>query len=395
MWLDRPCWQVHGVYLPVQLDLKKVASQQIVVKELYTTGCPSNDGTSSTSNDAYVILYNNSDIEADASNVVLGFLAPYNAHGTNKYYVSGEGEASSLIYEKDSWIPSYGAIWWFTAPVTIPAYSQIVVSIFGAIDFTQTYTNSVNLAKPEYYWMSNSEINPPYTKTVVDKRTGEPVEFATVLIKATEQWSVTDEKGLFSISGISAASSKVEIASLGYVTLTREIKFDKTVTEETFLLAEDNLTLESAVVTAQENANSATTSRTIDKTALEHVQVMNVSDIASLLPGGATENNNLIGQKQFNIRAGSGEGGNASFGTAVEVDGVRLSNTHGTRVTEPVVLTVGLSTDAGEAVTLHDALETLTFGSTDNVHELDILSEEIPSAPTRMAVAMAILMARR
>ena len=33
--------------------------------------------------------------------------------------------------------------------------------------------------------------------TVVDKRTGEPVEFATVLVKATEQWSVTDEKGRF------------------------------------------------------------------------------------------------------------------------------------------------------------------------------------------------------
>ncbi|MBR6306952.1 MAG: DUF4876 domain-containing protein [Bacteroidales bacterium] len=150
---------------PVQLDLKKVASQQIVVKELYTTGCPSNDGSSSTANDAYVILYNNSDIDADASNVVFGFLAPYNAHGTNKYYVGGgEGEEPShLLYENDSWIPSYGAIWWFTAPVTIPAYSQIVVSIFGAIDFTQTYTNSVNLANPEYYWMSNSEINPPYT----------------------------------------------------------------------------------------------------------------------------------------------------------------------------------------------------------------------------------------
>lgn len=163
--------------------------------------------------------------------------------------------------------------------------------------------------------------------TVVDKRTGEPVEFATVLIKATEQWSVTDEKGQFSIGSISVAASRVEIASLGYVTLKREIKFDKATTEDTFLLTEDNLTLESAVVTAQENANSATTSRTIDKTALEHVQVMNVSDITSLLPGGATENNSLINQRQFSIRAGSGsESGNASFGTAVEVDGVRLSN---------------------------------------------------------------------
>ena len=163
--------------------------------------------------------------------------------------------------------------------------------------------------------------------TVVDRKTGEPVEFATVLVKATDQWSVTDEKGHFTISGISLPTSKVEIASLGYVTLTKDIKFENAVTEETFKLDEDNLTLESAVVTAQENGNSATTSRTIDKTALEHVQVMNVTDISSLLPGGVTDNNNLTAQKQFSIRAGSSsESGNASFGTAVEVDGVRLSN---------------------------------------------------------------------
>jgi len=162
--------------------------------------------------------------------------------------------------------------------------------------------------------------------TVVDRKTGEPVEFATVLVKATDQWSVTDEKGQFSIAGISVASSKVEVASLGYVTVTREIKFDKAVTEETFKMAEDNLTLESAVVTAQENANSAATSRTIDKTALEHVQVMNVSDISSLLPGGATVNPSLTSDQQLSLRAGKGESGSASFGTAVEVDGVRLSN---------------------------------------------------------------------
>ena len=162
---------------------------------------------------------------------------------------------------------------------------------------------------------------------VIDKKTGEPVEFATVLIKSTEQWSVTDQNGRFSIGGITAAESQVEIASLGYVTLTQTVKFPPGAEETTFRLSEDNLTLESAVVTAQENGNSATTSRTIDNTALEHVQVMNVTDISSLLPGGVTENNNLITQKQFSIRTGSsGENGNASFGTAVEVDGVRLSN---------------------------------------------------------------------
>ena len=161
---------------------------------------------------------------------------------------------------------------------------------------------------------------------VVDKRTGEPVEFATVLVKATEQWSVTDEKGQFSIEGIRVAGSKVEIASLGYVTLTQDVKFSGETTEITFKVDEDNLTLESAVVTAQENSNSAATSRTIDKTALEHVQIMNISDISSLLPGGASVNPSLVSDQQISLRSAKGESGSSSFGTAIEVDGVRLSN---------------------------------------------------------------------
>ena len=46
-------------------------------------------------------------------------------------------------------------------------------------------------------------------------------------------------------------------------------------------------------------------------------------------------------------------------------------------MTETVVLTVGLTTDTGESVALYDALETLTFGSTDNVNELNTLSEDV------------------
>ena len=41
------------------------------------------------------------------------------------------------------------------------------------------------------------------------------------------------------------------------------------------------------------------------------------------------------------------------------------------------MLTVSFTADAGEAVTLHDALETLTFGSTDNVHELYIIRNDV------------------
>lgn len=136
------------------ISLQKVESKQIIIKELYFGGCTNPETSKGYTNDAYVILYNNSDIEADASNVVFGFLAPYNGNGTNKYY-NAEGK---LLYEDLDWIPSYGALWWFTSEVKIPAWSQIVVAIFGAIDHTATVSTSVNLANEAYYWMSNSDV---------------------------------------------------------------------------------------------------------------------------------------------------------------------------------------------------------------------------------------------
>ena len=162
--------------------------------------------------------------------------------------------------------------------------------------------------------------------TVTDKATGEPVEFAAVVLEASEQWAVVDAKGRFTIPGVSVSKSVITVSCLGYATYSAEISITRDIANFKVQLDLDNLSLENAVVTAKENENSATTSRTIDKTALEHVQIMNVSDISSLLPGGATRSNVLTSEQRFNIRGGTGESDNPTFGTAVEIDGVRLSS---------------------------------------------------------------------
>ncbi len=141
-----------------KLELSKVQSQQLIIKELYCGGCPKDDGSGAYSNDGYIIVYNNSEFEADASDLVFGNLNPYNGHATNKYY----GTDNKLVYESDNWVPAGGAVWYFKNPVKIPAYSQIVIAVFGAIDHTATVKASVDLSKADYYWMSNSEI-PAYT----------------------------------------------------------------------------------------------------------------------------------------------------------------------------------------------------------------------------------------
>ena len=46
-------------------------------------------------------------------------------------------------------------------------------------------------------------------------------------------------------------------------------------------------------------------------------------------------------------------------------------------MTQTVVLTVGLTAYTLKVVTVHNTLETLTFGSTDNIDECDILFEDV------------------
>lgn len=138
-----------------EVYVREIKTSSLILKEVMSTGTPADEGDGSTTNDSYLIVYNNTAEEVDASNLQIGFLAPYNANGTNKYY----GEGSTLKYEKEDWIPSYGAVWCFktTSTVKIPAYSQIVIACFSAIDMTQTFSKSVDLSKAEYYWMSKND----------------------------------------------------------------------------------------------------------------------------------------------------------------------------------------------------------------------------------------------
>ena len=89
--------------------------------------------------------------------------------------------------------------------------------------------------------------------TVTDKSTGAPVSFATVVVDATEQWAVADAKGKFVLRNVSVAASIVRVDCLGYVTWARDMKFSKDI-DFRVELSPDNLSLESAIVTAQDGA---------------------------------------------------------------------------------------------------------------------------------------------
>ena len=132
----------------IELNLTKVRSEPLIIKELYIGGCQTDDASKPYYYDKYVILYNNSAEEYDASDVAFAFATPMNSEATNRWISGGR-----LKYDGEGWIPAGYNIWWFDTEVKVKPYSQIVVAINGAIDHTLTYSNSVDLSDGGYYVM--------------------------------------------------------------------------------------------------------------------------------------------------------------------------------------------------------------------------------------------------
>ena len=118
----------------------------------------------------------------------------------------------------------------------------------------------------------------------------------------------------------------LEVSFLGYVPATIPVNVHSNIKNLHIELKENTLALDDVVVTAQAPKNELNTTLTIGNNALEHLQVSNVSDISALLPGGKTKVPDLTTNNIFSLRDGGSTVGNAAFGTAVEVDGVRIGN---------------------------------------------------------------------
>ena len=118
----------------------------------------------------------------------------------------------------------------------------------------------------------------------------------------------------------------MEVSCLGFVNVVMEIDVTKDIEGLDIRLKESSLALDEVVVTAQKAKDGLSTSHNLGRDALNHLQLSNMTDVAALLPGGKTINPDLTSENQFSLREGGSNAGNSAFGTAVEVDGVRLGN---------------------------------------------------------------------
>lgn len=158
---------------------------------------------------------------------------------------------------------------------------------------------------------------------VTDAVTGKPIEMVNMTIPEYSLWGTTNYQGEFEIQRVPAGAVKIALSRLGYKYL--EVTVDvteKTFDKLSFKLEEENLKLETVTVTAKDNKSSMNTSRVINRQAIDHIQLINATDIMSLMPGGKTVNPNLMLDTKFSIR---GTNTNSSFDTGVMIDGIKLS----------------------------------------------------------------------
>lgn len=178
------------------------------------------------------------------------------------------------------------------------------------------------LGMPLWLWAQQYDVSGVVLTTGSDR----PIGQAVVELPDDGLWAVADGEGRFTVKNVPAGRTRFVVSSLGYVTTETWTEVRSRIDTLRLYAPEDNLTLESVVVTAKEAPNAMSTSRTIGGNAIDHLQMVNASDITSLMPGGKTVNPDLLSDNVFSLRdGGDPNAGNASFGTAVEVDGVRLS----------------------------------------------------------------------
>lgn len=203
---------------------------------------------------------------------------------------------------------------------------------------------------------------------ILDDKDKAPMEFVTIYLPENELWAITNEKGRFTINKVPAGKVRMNIQCLGYATKNMTMEVEGNITDLVVTLQENNLALNEVVITAQKKTNDQTTSYVIDRTTLDHAQIMNVGNISGLLPGGKTSGDpNLTSSsgQRIVLQSGSNEMGNASFGTAVTVDGVRLQNNSAADETQGVDLR-NVSSSNIESVEIITGIPSVEYGDLSN-----------------------------
>jgi len=217
-----------------------------------------------------------------------------------------------------------------------------------------------------------------------------PIDFASVVLPRSNQYTLTDKEGNFSIKNVPAGEVLLSIQFFGMEQLDtlvvvpkngKNIHLKLMMTPTSFHI--DNVT----VIATQNKAGSSTASN-ISRQAMDHLQTSSLKDVMSLLPGVSITNPSLSDAQSVSIRSNSGLAIN-SLGTAVIVDGAPMSNNANLQV---LTTSIAGKTNAGEISGNASASTGVDIRglSTDNVESVEVI-RGIPSVEYGDMTAGAVI----
>ena len=206
---------------------------------------------------------------------------------------------------------------------------------------------------------------------IIDKKNKEAVPFAVVYLKEIENWTTTNENGVFFFDNILTAVYTIEARCLGYEVYSASIN---TAEYKKKLLNIDLIPtlfdMKEVSVIAKKGEGMSTAS-SISRAAIEYIQPTTLSDIMQLLPGSTLQNPNLKSPQKLSLRE-IGTDNNSAMGTAIIIDGSPVSNDGNLQgMSTATGLTGEASTVAGSAVDLRKI-------PTENIESVEVI-KGIPS----------------
>jgi len=161
------------------------------------------------------------------------------------------------------------------------------------------------------------------TGVITDRDTRMPIVMANVFLSETTQGTTSDEKGVYEIRNLGKGRFHLCSCYLGYEAFDTIITVDKTL-RVNIRLVPTSLMLKEVNVMAREKKTASTTS-SIQRAAIEHLQPSSMADVLQMLPGGLLSDSKLNVSNQVSMRQ-AGSDMNTAMGTAVVQDGVPMSN---------------------------------------------------------------------
>ncbi|MDP2302771.1 MAG: TonB-dependent receptor [Ignavibacteria bacterium] len=159
------------------------------------------------------------------------------------------------------------------------------------------------------------------TGKVTDEK-GEPLSFANIILKETNNGTAADKKGNFKIISRSGKYT-IEVSFIGYEKVTQSIEIiNNKVIEKNFFLKNTSFEIGTIEVVAKSDflPITAETKTTISSGEIEHMQASSLNDVMKLTPGVETSNPTLNNAEKAQIRSGD------ALGTQIILDGIPISN---------------------------------------------------------------------